>query len=133
MIIGTGVDITEVARLRQAVEKWGKDFLNRIFTQEELENAKTRVRSSSFTKSLQSKDERSLYQHFAGRFAAKEAVFKALGDAKLNWKDVQILNDKEGKPCCVILSSRGKKIEVHVSISHVKNYAVANAIITQKT
>ena len=51
----------------------------RVFTQEELENAKTRG---------------SLYQHLAGRFAAKEAVFKALGDAKLNWKDVQILNDK---------------------------------------
>ena len=118
MIIGTGVDITEVTRLREAVEKWGEEFLNRIFTKEELENAKTRG---------------SLYQHLAGRFAAKEAVFKALGDAKLNWKDVQILNDKEGKPRCVILNGRGKKIDVHISISHVKNYAVANAIITQKT
>jgi len=118
MIIGTGVDITEVMRLRKAVEKWGGEFLNRIFTPEELANAKTRG---------------SLYQHLAGRFAAKEAVFKAFGDPRLNWKDVQILNDKEGKPSCVILSSRGKKMDVHVSISHVKNYAVANAIITQKT
>jgi holo-[acyl-carrier protein] synthase len=117
MIIGTGVDITEVTRLRKAVEKWGKEFLNRIFTPEELENAKKRA---------------SIYQHLAGRFAAKEAVFKALGDPRLNWKDVQILNDKEGKPCCVILSAQGKKIEVHISISHVKNYAVANAIVTQK-
>ncbi len=117
MIIGTGVDITEVKRLRQAVEKWGDDFLNRIFTQKELENAETRG---------------SLYQHLAGRFAAKEAVFKALGDAKLNWKDVQILNNKEGKPCCVILNNKGKSVNVHLSISHVKNYAVANAIITQK-
>jgi holo-[acyl-carrier protein] synthase len=118
MIIGTGVDITEVKRLRQAVEKWGAGFLGRVFTDKELENAKTRG---------------SLYQHLAGRFAAKEAVFKALGDPKLNWKDVQILNDKEGKPCCVILNGRGKKIVVHISISHVKNYAVASAIITQKT
>jgi len=118
MIIGTGVDITEVRRLRQAVEKWGQDFLRRVFTQEELENAKTRG---------------SLYQHLAGRFAAKEAVFKAMGDKELNWKDVQILNQKDGKPYCVILNGKGRKIEVHISISHVKNYAVANAIVTQKT
>ena len=118
MIIGTGVDITEVKRLRQAVEKWGAGFLSRVFTPEELENAKSRG---------------SPYQHLAGRFAAKEAVFKALGDMKLNWKDVQILNDKEGKPHCRILNGKGKKTEVHISISHVKNYAVANAIITQKT
>lgn len=117
-IIGTGVDITEVRRLRHAVEKWGDTFLHRVFTQEELKNAKTRG---------------SWYQHLAGRFAAKEAVFKALGDKDLNWKDVQILNDKEGKPSCVILNGRGKKIEVHISISHVKNYAVASATITQES
>ena len=117
MIIGTGADITEVRRLRQAIEKWGEEFLNRVFTQEELENAKTRG---------------SLYQHLAGRFAAKEAVFKALGDKDLNWKDVEILNDKEGKPCCKILKPKNKKIDVHISISHVKTYAVGSAIITQK-
>jgi len=117
MILGTGVDITEVRRLRQAVEKWGEDFLNRVFTKEELENAKTRG---------------SLYQHLAGRFAAKEAVFKALGDPRLNWKDVQILNDEEGKPYCKILNGKGRKIDVHISISHVKTYATASAIITKK-
>ncbi len=118
MIIGTGVDITEVRRLRQAVEKWGKDFLNRIFTKQELENAKTRG---------------SLYLHLAGRFAAKEAIFKALGDKGLNWKDVQILNDKDGRPYCTVLNGKGKGMDVHLSISHVKTYAVANAVVTQKT
>jgi holo-[acyl-carrier protein] synthase len=117
MIIGTGVDITEVRRLRQAVEKWGDEFLNRIFTKDELKNASTRS---------------SLYQHLAGRFAAKEAVFKAVGDASLGWKDVQILNDKEGKPVCVLLNGKGKRIDVRISISHVKTYAVANAVVTQK-
>jgi len=116
MILGTGVDITEVSRLKKAVERWGESFLNRVFTEEELTNAKTRG---------------SLYQHLSGRFAAKEAVFKALGDAGLSWKDVQILNDKEGKPFCKILNSRGKGAKVAVSISHVKNYAVANAIVTK--
>lgn len=117
MIIGTGVDITEVKRLKQAVEKWGEVFLSRIFTNEELRNAKTRG---------------SLYQHLAGRFAAKEAVFKALGDAGLGWKDLEILNDNDGRPRCQILRTKKKNIDVHISISHVKNYAVANAIITQK-
>ena len=118
MIIGTGVDITEVRRLRQAIEKWGNSFLGRVFTKEELINAKTRG---------------SFYQHLAGRFAAKEAVFKAMGDKDLAWKDVQILNDKEGKPLCRILNGRGKKFDVHISISHVKDYAVANAIVTPKS
>lgn len=116
MILGTGVDITEVNRLKKAVEKWGDAFLERIFTKEELNNARTRV---------------SIYQHLAGRFAAKEAVFKALGDTSLSWKDVQILNDKEGKPSCEFLNSKGKGAGVVVSISHVKNYAVANAIVTK--
>jgi holo-[acyl-carrier protein] synthase len=118
MIIGTGVDITEVKRLRQATEKWGDEFLSRIFTKKELAHARKRV---------------SFYQHLAGRFAAKEAVFKALGDKNLSWKDVEITNDAEGKPLCTIVSSRAKNVSVHISISHVKNYAVANAIITQKT
>ena len=118
MIIGTGVDITEVRRLRQAVEKWGDEFLNRIFSKVELENAKTRG---------------SLYQHLAGRFAAKEAIFKALGNKGLNWKDVQILNDSDGRPNCIILNNKAKNKKVHISISHVKSYATAFAIITQKS
>lgn len=117
MIIGTGVDITEVKRLRQASEKWGDSFLCRVFTQQELENSKTR----SCT-----------YQHLAGRFAAKEAIFKAMGDKTLTWQDLQILNDKEGKPYCQILNGKGKQMNVCLSISHVKNYAVASAIITKK-
>ncbi len=118
MIVGTGVDITEVRRLRQAIDKWGEDFLSRVFTAAELKHAKTRS---------------GWYQHLAGRFAAKEAVFKALGDKNLNWKDVEILNDKEGKPRCEILNGRSKKAQVHISISHVKTYAVASAVITQKS
>ncbi len=117
-MIGTGVDITEVKRLRDAVEKWGKGFLERVFTPLELKNARRRV---------------SMYQHLAGRFAAKEAVFKAMGDKNLKWQDVEITNDEDGKPHCRILNHRSKDIEVKVSISHVKNYAVAQAIVTQKT
>ena len=117
MIVGTGVDITEVRRLRQAIEKWGDAFLNRIFTDAELMNAKERG---------------SFYQHLAGRFAAKEAVFKALGDTELSWKNVQILNDKEGKPYCKLLGLKTRSVDIHISISHVKSYAVANAIVAKK-
>ena len=118
MIYGTGVDITEVNRLRRAVEKWGKSFLNRIFTPEELAVAKTRA---------------STFQHLAGRFAAKEAVFKALGEKQLSFKDVQIMNDADGKPLCVLLNGKGRDAQVLISISHVKNYAVASAIVTKKS
>lgn len=117
MVIGTGVDITEVRRIRQAVEKWGEDFLQRVFTKAEIENAKTK---------------NSFYQHLAGRFAAKEAIFKAAGDNQLSWQDIQIHNDPEGKPVCLFLNGRGKNINVHISISHVKTYAVANAVVTKK-
>jgi len=128
MIVGTGVDITEVRRMRSAIGKWGESFLNRIFTQDELNNAKKRTGLSSLLM-----QKAVLYQHLAGRFAAKEAVFKALGDPRLNWKDVEILNDPDGKPFCKILNRLGRNREVHVSISHVKTYAVANAIVTQST
>lgn len=119
MIIGTGVDITEVSRLKRAVEKWGDDFLNRIFTEKEIDNARSRGAS--------------IYQHLSGRFAAKEAIFKAIQIKNLNWKELQILNDKEGKPYCEILNPQAKKLCVQISISHVKNYAVANAIVTKKS
>ncbi len=118
MFIGTGVDITEVRRIRQAVEKWGDDFLKRIFTKEELANAKTRT---------------SFYQHLAGRFAAKEAIFKAVGDNTLSWQDIQIHNDREGKPVCLFLNGKAKNVSIAISISHVKTYAVANAIATAKS
>jgi len=117
MLIGNGVDITEVRRIRQAIEKWGNEFLSRVFTEGEIENAKTKA---------------SFYQHLAGRFAAKEAIFKAAGDKELSWQDIQILNNPEGKPVCQFLNGRGKNIDVHISISHVKTYAVASAVVTKK-
>ena len=116
-IIGTGIDITEVRRLRQAIEKWGDSFTNRIFLPEELKTAKEKV---------------TLYQHLAGRFAAKEAIYKAIGDTSLGFKDIRIYNDSDGKPHCEIRKKTKPNITIHLSISHVKSYAVANALVTQK-
>jgi len=116
-IIGIGIDITEVTRLRKAVEKWGESFSRRIFTDKELTIARAKINK---------------YQHLAGRFAAKEAIFKAAGHPSIGFKDIEILNDKAGKPCCSFRNGKGKNIVINVSISHVKTYAVANAIATKK-
>ena len=127
-VIGNGVDIIEVKRIKNAVERYGQNFLERIFTDKELKNAR---------------DHNGFYQHLAGRFASKESVFKALGKMKLDFKDVEVLNDSEGKPYCSLSTKTQNKLRtrdsvrakfnIHISISHIKNYAVASAIITQET
>ncbi len=118
-VLGNGVDIIEVRRIKKAIDKHGDGFLKRIFTNKELENAK--ARSSA------------IYQHLAGRFAVKEAIFKALGDKEIGFQDVEVLNDAQGKPYCCLLNRNRDKLSINISISHIKNYAVASAIITQET
>jgi holo-[acyl-carrier protein] synthase len=118
MIIGSGVDIVEVRRIERAFKKWGKEFLEKIFTAREIRYAESR---------------KTLSQHLAARFAAKEAVFKAVGDDKLSWEDVEILNGRDGKPKCRINPNFiGKGSSILLSISHTKDYAVASAILINK-
>ncbi|MFH1654987.1 MAG: holo-ACP synthase [Candidatus Omnitrophota bacterium] len=117
MIIGSGVDIIEVERVRKAIKKWGDSFLRRVFTDEELSYAKNR---------------RFPYEHLAARFAAKEAVLKAFSNQKMDFKDIKILNNGDGKPICELKDKRDN-IQILLSISHTKDYAVANAIITKKS
>lgn len=116
-VIGNGVDIIEVRRIKNAINKYGQSFLGRIFTDTELKKAS---------------EHNNRYQHLAGRFAAKEAVFKAMGKATLGFKDMEVLNDNQGKPYCSLKNLNQHKFNIHISISHIKNYAVANAIITQE-
>ncbi len=113
MIIGTGIDIVEIPRIRTAAQTWGDRFLTRILNPEEIAYAKTHVIP---------------YPHYAGRFAAKEAVYKALGDKTLSWKDITIINTPEGKPVCHIKRPLPGKM-IHLSISHSKFYAIASAIV----
>lgn len=117
MIIGSGIDIIEVDRLKKAIDKWGDSILKRIFTKKELACAKTRKFD---------------IQHLAGRFAAKEAVLKALSNSQLALKDIEILNNGDGKPICRLIS-KGRYPKVVLSISHAKDYAVANAIAIKKS
>ena len=123
MIAGTGIDIVEISRFRKANKKWGKNFLNKIFTESEIAYSRKR---------------RFQDQHFAARFAAKEAVLKAFGD-KLssihNWQDIEILNDKSGRPYIRFhrsakkLKTKEKINNVILSMAHCKGHAVANAIL----
>ncbi len=113
MIVGTGIDIVEIPRIRKAVETWGERFLLRVFNSEEIAYARAHTVP---------------YPHYAGRFAAKEAIYKALGDRTLTWKDLTIVNDPHGKPFCRLQTSTFKG-RIHLSISHSKFYAVAGAVI----
>jgi holo-[acyl-carrier protein] synthase len=117
MILGTGIDIIETYRIQEAVDRWGDQFLNHVFTDDEIAYAKQHKFPS---------------QHFAARFAAKEAVFKAVGDPELGWKQIEISNDPTGRPHCTITKPTFKN-RIIISISHTKNYAVANAIIEQSS
>jgi len=126
MIFGTGVDIVEIERVRAAIEKWGESFLSKIFTPREIHYSNSRRISS---------------QHFAARFAAKEAVIKAFGEPRkhpLNWTDIEVLNDDEGKPIiefhngAMKLKKKKGIGEVIVSLSHSKDYAIANAILMRR-
>ncbi len=115
MIRGIGIDIIEIERIKKAIDRRGEDFLKHVFTPKEIKYAKSR---------------KFPVQHFAARFAAKEAVFKAVGDnPKITWRDIEILNDKYGRPICIFKDKKFKK-KILVSLSHTHNYAVASAIIT---
>lgn len=123
MIKGIGTDIIEVQRIAQAIEKFGSRFLDRLYTSDEQEYCLRHNEPA---------------RHFAGRFAAKEAVSKALGSGFRNgisWTDIEILNDAYGKPevrlsreLHEMVSTKTDKPVVHVSISHCREYATAFAI-----
>jgi len=115
MIYGTGIDIIEISRIEAAVKRWGNHFLEHVFTKEEIAYAQNR---------------KFPMQHYAARFAVKEAVLKAFGkNSHISWKDIQIVNDEDGKPVCTYIGKNFKR-QILISISHSKHYAVANAIIT---
>lgn len=123
MIIGTGIDIVAVKRVRDAGARWGQRFLNRIFTGDELKY--------SF-------NHKSPYIHLAARFASKEAMMKALGtgfSGGIGWKDIEVINKDSGKPE-IILHGRAKELSdfmgvrgIHISISHDETYAVAQVVL----
>ncbi len=119
-LYGIGNDITEIARIEQSIERFSERFISRIFTAKEQEYCLRNRKNSA--------------QHFAARFAAKEAVVKALGTGfrkGISWLDIEIINDANGKPTVTlskkILDSVGD-ITIMISLSHSRDYATAVAI-----
>lgn len=118
-ILGMGIDIIEIARLRKTASAHPERLLTRLFTEKE------RAYCVRF---------RNPFPHFAARFAAKEAIAKALGcgfGKALSWQDLEILNDTSGKPEVIC----SQKVNMHfstplllLSLSHSKDYATAVAL-----
>ena len=123
MKVTCGTDIIEIKRIKESIDTLGDKFLNKIYTEKEIEYCESK------------KAQR--YQHYAARFAAKEAVYKAvsiyLNDKyALNWKDAEIINDEQGRPQVKILKSIQQIKEIDISMSHCKEYAVANVVVVVK-
>ena len=119
-VMGVGVDIVEVARIEGAIKRFGDRFLKKIYTATEMKYCNTGKIAC---------------QHFAGKFAAKEAVYKTLNiDRVVKWTEIEIKNLEQGRPC-VVFRGKVKRIakeknisSVLVSISHIKTRAVASAV-----
>lgn len=124
MIHGIGTDIIEVKRIEESIERFGQRFLDRIFSYDEQAYC------------LHHKD---ASRHFAGRFAAKEAIVKALGTGFRNgigWLDIEIINDVHGKPVAQLSSRLNEHFDspkIHLSISHGRDYATAFALCECKS
>ncbi|MEI8125250.1 MAG: holo-ACP synthase [Parachlamydiaceae bacterium] len=121
MIEGIGTDIIEIERIEQSILRYGQRFLDRVFTLKEQAYC-TRHRDAQ--------------SHFAGRFAAKEAIVKAIGSGfgeSISWLDIEIVNDVRGKPTVILSPALGNLVgptHIDISISHCREYAVAFAVRT---
>ncbi|HCV42313.1 MAG TPA: holo-[acyl-carrier-protein] synthase [Bacteroidetes bacterium] len=122
MIKGIGIDILEIQRIQKSVATFGNDFLEKIFTSAEIRYCTAKHNAA---------------QHFAARFAAKEAVSKAFATGwrgNFSWKDIEVTNDELGKPY-IALSGKLKETLAHasifVSLSHSESHVVAMVVLEE--
>ena len=123
MILGIGIDIIEVARVKASYKRFGERFINRVLLADEIAYCLTHKNPAPF---------------LAARFAAKEAISKAFGTgigAQLGWRDMEIRRKESGEPF-VVLHGKGEKLfaarsakQLLVSLSHAKDYAAATAVL----
>ena len=125
MIAGIGIDIVNMDRMKRITERWGRRFIEKVFTRGEEEYA--------FSKKYP-------YIHLSGRFAIKEALFKALKSGIIpgGWKEIEIYNDKGGAPE-IRFSGNLKRLVAergitytHVSISHDHSYSIGQVILEKE-
>ena len=123
MIVGTGVDLCEVERIRRAAERFGRRFLERVFTPREIAYAERKA---------------SKFERYAARFAAKEAGMKAIGTGwrrGVRWRDFEVVNLPTGKPTLVFHGKAARYAAelgvryVSLSITHTKETALAHVIL----
>jgi holo-[acyl-carrier protein] synthase len=121
-VVGIGTDIVECLRIAQMIERHGELFINRVYTPLEISYCQSRKQST---------------QHYAGRWAAKEAILKALGTGwrrGISWRDVEVRNDQGGKPVVGLRGGARDAVELFgirqilVSISHCRSHATAYAV-----
>jgi len=123
MIVGTGVDIAEVARIQAAMDRFGDRFLKRVFTPEEIRYATSKANTA---------------ERLAARFAAKEAAMKAIGTGLrhgVTWQDVEVVRPPGGRPglrltgkAANFAAALGCK-KIHLSLSHTAEQAIAHVIL----
>ena len=122
MIIGCGIDLIETKRIMKIIDKWGKRFTYKAFSPLERQYCERKKNG---------------YQSFAGKFAAKEALLKALGIGlrKVSWRDIEVANNKLGQPNFKISGNLKNIIfqkdvnKIFITISHTKDYAIAEVIL----
>lgn len=121
-ILGLGTDIVEISRIAEMLEKHGDHFLSRTFSQGENEYCASKKHSA---------------QHYAGRWAAKEAVVKSFGTGFVRgiyWTEIEVINEVTGRPSILLSGETAEYASqigittLHLSISHGKEYAVATVI-----
>ena len=126
IIFGIGIDVVEVRRIESSIGEFGEKFITRIFTDEERAYCESQKRPAI---------------HYAARFAAKEALAKALGTGigeDFSWRDIEIKRRDSGEPEVVLVGDGKRFAEKHaisqikVSLTHANHYAAANAIVLSK-
>ncbi|MFH1771252.1 MAG: holo-ACP synthase [Candidatus Omnitrophota bacterium] len=116
MVIGVGIDMIKIEKIKNAIDKWGQSFIDRVFNKEEID----KIASGKM-----------YYQRLAARFCAKEAVIKAISkELPLAFKDMRILNKDNGAPYCVFNKDIG--VDIFLSITHIEDYAVSCAVAQKK-
>ena len=123
MILGIGIDIIDIPRVKRIAEEYGADFIARLFSEREIAYCKSKKNSEI---------------NFAARFAAKEALLKALGTglrSGIDWKDIEVVRDDYGKPELVLIGKAKKLTDekgvgiMHLSLSHTAEYAAAVVVL----
>tara|TARA_B100000676_G_C17289545_1_gene441723 strand:- start:6 stop:392 length:387 start_codon:yes stop_codon:yes gene_type:complete len=126
MIYGNGIDIIDINRIREVIDKYGNRFKKRCFSNSEINRSEKRLNST---------------ESYAKRYAAKEACAKALGTGLARgvfWKDIEVANNQYGKPFIKLhgkakeifkMINKASNIQIELSLSDEKKYAIANVII----